>query len=75
MVVVLARRSFSDYGITLDVITRLPTLMRAARSGRKLTLEDQASQVGVTPATLARLDNGGSPTQTTIVKCLRWLDA
>jgi transcriptional regulator with XRE-family HTH domain len=72
--VVLARRSTSDYGITLDVISRLPNLMRAARAGRSLTIEDQAAQVGVTAATLARLDNGSTPTQTTIVKCVRWLD-
>jgi hypothetical protein len=70
----LARSPVNRDQATIDAIYSVPARLEAARVQLVLTPNQQAVQIGIGIDTLARLAQSGSnPTQSTLVKCLRWL--
>lgn len=52
----------------------LPLLVAAHRRHRKLNLQDAASQAGVAPSTINRVENGFSCDVKTLIHLLRWME-
>lgn len=71
MVVVLA--AGNRYLAAADLIEKLPKLSADARANAGVTAKVQAKQIGITLATLTRLEAGSVPTQKTVLAVLRWL--
>ena len=75
MPIILADAPANPYVQAVDLINRLGDLMADARAALGLTLTQQATQVGVSAATLSNLGPDTNSTENTIVKSLTWLGA
>lgn len=61
------------FQVAADVLYSLPALTIAERTQKALTPKQQAKLIGITPATLARMEAPGSkPTGATLLALLRY---
>ena len=63
--------SFADLA---QVISDLPVIVRAARRMRRLSVRALADEVGVSPMTISRVENGREAEGPTLRLLLLWLD-
>jgi DNA-binding XRE family transcriptional regulator len=63
--------SYSELAYVLD---RLPLLLREARRSRRLPMRVAAQEVGLSPATLCRIEAGEDCELSSALALLRWLD-
>jgi predicted transcriptional regulator len=64
----------SPHAAAAELIENLGPDLTRKRMRRNLTVPEAAKQIGVTSATLTKLEAGTSnPTRSTIVSALRWL--
>lgn len=63
--------SFADLA---QVITDLPIIVHAARRMRRLSVRGLAEEVGVSPMTISRVENGREIEGPTMRALLLWLD-
>jgi hypothetical protein len=64
----------SSYAELVDVLGLLPVLVREARRRRRLSLRAAAAQMGVSPSTAMRIEEGQDCALSNAVAVLRWLD-
>jgi transcriptional regulator with XRE-family HTH domain len=64
----------TTYDAVANLIDDIPTLVRDNRHHLGLTLYDAAAEIGVSPATLSRLENRRRLGHAGVITaCLRWL--
>lgn len=63
----------TSYDEILDVLDRLPLLVRETRRRRGLSLRAAARESGVGFANLSRCENGAGMHMSTVVPLLRWV--
>ena len=70
----MARGDLTTYVEVADLLEQLPRLLREARRARGLTLRATGLQLGVSNATVLRIEMGADFLLTHAVVVLRWLD-
>ncbi len=64
----------TPYPEIADVLGRLPVLLREARRARRLSVRAAAAQLGMSFATVSRIEAGEDCVLSNAVAVLRWLD-
>ena len=64
----------STYGEIVDVLDRLPLIVREARRQRRMSLRQMAAAVGCSFSTITRIEHGGDGNLANAILILRWLD-
>lgn len=64
----------TPYAELADVIANLPLLLREARRARGLSMRAAANQLGMSLATVSRMEAGNDCALSNAVAVLRWLD-
>ncbi len=68
-------RRLCTYGSVLDTLDALPTALREARRARGIGIREAATQVGVAPVTIQRMEAGQGVHLDSVRAVLRWLGA
>lgn len=66
--------NLTSYSELADLLGHLPLLLREARRARQLSVREAGRQLGVSGATISRIEGGEDCTGSNAVKILRWLD-
>lgn len=66
----------ASYTELVDVLARLPVLLREARRSRRLSMQAAARQIGCSTSAVHRVEHStGEASLYTAIAILRWLDA
>lgn len=65
--------ALTPYGELADVIAALPLLLREARRARGLSVRATALQLGISFATVSRMEAGEDCMLSNVVAVMRWL--
>ncbi len=65
--------ALSGYIELADILGQLDVLARSARRMRRLTLRSAATEIGVAPSTLKRIEDGEDCAVSSAMRVLRWL--
>ena len=66
--------NLSTYAEIVDVLDRLPLIVREARRQRRLSLRQMAAAVGCSFSTINRIEQGSDGNLANAILILRWLD-
>lgn len=66
--------SLSTYAEIVDVLDKLPSIVREARRQRRMSTRAAAKAVGCSFSTINRIENGQDANLSNAVAVLRWLD-
>ncbi|MEU1736485.1 helix-turn-helix transcriptional regulator [Streptosporangium sp. NPDC020145] len=64
----------TSYSELAEVLTELPLLVRETRRARRLNQSRAAEQIGVSIATISRIEAGEGLHVASVLPILRWLD-
>lgn len=64
----------TTYGELADIIEQLPLLVESARRSRRLSQRALARELGLSPSTVCRVEDGQECSSVTLAAVLRWLD-
>ena len=64
----------TTYSELADVLTELPTLIRAERRRRGVSVRQVARESGMSFSTVNRFENGEDANLSNVMSLLRWLD-
>ncbi|WP_288337909.1 helix-turn-helix domain-containing protein [uncultured Gordonia sp.] len=65
----------TTYSDMADTIEHIGAIVREYRRGRRLSLRAAATDAGVDPTTLHRIESGEQVRHHTVAQLLRWMDA
>jgi transcriptional regulator with XRE-family HTH domain len=71
----VADGALTSYGELADVLASLPLLLRAERRRRQLSCRAAAEELGMSFATVHRIESGKDGALSNAAKVLRWLEA